>query len=65
MDNLEQTQQVLLRNTSQAALRGFEAWLYLSGARGLVSLVCVFTQWARRLAYPEGDGMAGFDFMGK
>ena len=46
----------------ETALRGLEAWLALSGERGIVSIVCVFTQWARRLACPEGDGMVEFDF---
>jgi len=48
----------------EQALRGLEAWLYLSGARGIVSIVCVFTQWARDLAYPDGDQMVSFEFMG-
>jgi hypothetical protein len=48
----------------EVALRGLDAWLHLSGAQGLVSIVCVFTQWARHLSYPEGEGMRTFEFMG-
>ncbi|MBM3495631.1 MAG: hypothetical protein FJX72_15110, partial [Armatimonadetes bacterium] len=47
----------------EQALRGFEAWLHLSAARGIVSIVCVFTQWSRTLAYPDESGvMVSFEF---
>lgn len=48
----------------EAALRGLDAWLALSGMRGIVSIVCIFTQWARHLSYPDEHGATTFEFMG-
>jgi hypothetical protein len=48
----------------EQALRGFEAWLHLSARAGIVSIVCVFSQWPRHLSYPDGLGMTTFEFMG-
>ena len=48
----------------EIALRGFEAWLHLSAAAGIVSIICVFSQWVRDLSYPDSNGMTTFQFMG-